>query len=324
MLGTDFPYTDWYPKGKHVDPDRQRAAHIGRRTARRARGRRRRRGSPPRRCASWSPPRPTGPSARIAPSAMPDWRERQQQLADPDYDARGVVEKVRSRFDNPDERIRPEAVAVAVDRHAADDAIFTTDTGMSTVWLSRFVTMRGTRRLLGSYNLGSMANAMPQALGAQALDRSRQVVAFCGDGGLTMLLGDLLTAVAPRAAGAAGRLQQRPARHGQARAGAGRPARVRHRARRRRHRRDRARVRPARHPRDTDPDALEDGDPHAFAHPGRCCSTSSPTPRRSRCRRRSSPGRPGASRSPSSPRRSRAGAEPLKHLIRPSITTRCR
>jgi pyruvate dehydrogenase (quinone) len=56
--------------------------------------------------------------------------------------------------------------------------------------------MTGTRRLIGSFNLGSMANAMPQALGAQALDRHQQVVAFCGDGGLSMLLGDLLTAVA--------------------------------------------------------------------------------------------------------------------------------
>jgi pyruvate dehydrogenase (quinone) len=55
--------------------------------------------------------------------------------------------------------------------------------------------MNGGRQLLGSFNLGSMANAMPQALGAQALDRDRQVVAFCGDGGLTMLLGDLITAV---------------------------------------------------------------------------------------------------------------------------------
>jgi len=98
-------------------------------------------------------------------------------------------------FDDPDERIRPEALAVSIDTHASDQAIFTTDTGMSTVWLSRFVTMRGTRRLIGSYNLGSMANAMPQALGAQALDREREVIAFCGDGGLTMLLGDLLTAV---------------------------------------------------------------------------------------------------------------------------------
>ena len=83
-------------------------------------------------------------------------------------------------------------------RHAADDAIFTADTGMATTWLSRFVTMHGDRRLLGSFNLGSMANAMPQALGAAALDRGRQVVAFCGDGGLTMLMGDLLTAVAYR------------------------------------------------------------------------------------------------------------------------------
>ena len=86
-------------------------------------------------------------------------------------------------------------LAAVVDRHAAPDAIFTSDTGMSTVWLSRFVSMKPHRRLIGSYNLGSMANAMPQALGAQALDRQREVVAFCGDGGLTMLLGDLITAV---------------------------------------------------------------------------------------------------------------------------------
>ncbi len=66
---------------------------------------------------------------------------------------------------------------------------------MSTVWLSRFVRMTGGRRLIGSYNLGSMANAMPMALGAQALDKDRQVVAFCGDGGLSMLMGDLITAV---------------------------------------------------------------------------------------------------------------------------------
>jgi pyruvate dehydrogenase (quinone) len=66
---------------------------------------------------------------------------------------------------------------------------------MSTVWLSRFVRMSGTRRLIGSYNLGSMANAMPQALGAAALDRDRMAIAFCGDGGLSMLMGDLITAV---------------------------------------------------------------------------------------------------------------------------------
>ncbi|MGI8713825.1 MAG: thiamine pyrophosphate-dependent enzyme [Solirubrobacteraceae bacterium] len=194
MLGTDFPYSAWYPKGKTVIQVDQRSAHIGRRT------------SVVLGVVSDTRLAVAGLLASVAPKSdrghLEDstgrygkWRTEQLQLADPDYDSRGIVEKVRSAFDNPDERIRPEAVAVAVDRHAAPDAIFTSDTGMSTVWLSRFVVMSGSRRLLGSYNLGSMANAMPQALGAQALDRSREVVAFCGDGGLTMLLGDLLTAV---------------------------------------------------------------------------------------------------------------------------------
>ncbi|MDQ6748787.1 MAG: thiamine pyrophosphate-dependent enzyme, partial [Candidatus Dormibacteraeota bacterium] len=194
MLGTDFPYTAWYPKGKHVIQVDERSAHIGRRT--------------PVALGVVSDARLAAAGLLELTAAKTDhghlesatekyshWHQRQRQLADPDYDSRGIVEKVRSAFDNPEERIRPEAVAVAIDAYAAQDAIFTSDTGMSTVWLSRFVTMRGTRRLLGSYNLGSMANAMPQALGASALDRSREVVAFCGDGGLTMLLGDLLTAV---------------------------------------------------------------------------------------------------------------------------------
>ena len=123
------------------------------------------------------------------------WRERQSHLAKPDYDHESLG-RIRKVLDNPEHAIRPEAVAAAIDRHAATDAIFTTDTGMSTVWLARFVRLGGARRLVGSFNLGSMANAMPQALGASALDRTRQVVAFCGDGGLSMLMGDLLTAVA--------------------------------------------------------------------------------------------------------------------------------
>ena len=129
-----------------------------------------------------------------ARSSYLDWQGRQQKLADPAYDGKPTG-LLRRKLDNPDARVRPELLAAMVDRYAADDAVFTTDTGMSTVWLSRFVRMTGTRRLIGSYNLGSMANAMPQALGAAALDRSRQVVAFCGDGGLSMLLGDLITAV---------------------------------------------------------------------------------------------------------------------------------
>jgi pyruvate dehydrogenase (quinone) len=194
MLGTDFPYSDWYPKDKEVIQIDERGAHIGRRTA-----------------VSFGVVADAALAAagllalvgaksdqghlESATERYRAWMDDQLRIADPDYDTRGIVEKVRSAFDNPDDRIRPEAVAVAIDRHASDEAIFTSDTGMSTVWLSRFVTMRGTRRLLGSYNLGSMANAMPQALGAQASFPGREVIAFCGDGGLTMLLGDLLTAV---------------------------------------------------------------------------------------------------------------------------------
>lgn len=120
------------------------------------------------------------------------WQAGQQRLADPDHD-KHLTGRLRSVLDNRGHDIRPEALAAAVDAFAADDTIFTSDTGMATVWLSRHVSMRGDRRLLGSFNLGSMANAMPQALGAQLWAPDRQVVAFCGDGGLSMLLGDLMT-----------------------------------------------------------------------------------------------------------------------------------
>jgi len=193
MIGTDFPYRNFLPHPKTVVQLDVRGAHIGRRT---------------------SVTHPLVGDARLgllallpmiiarsdtgllekSRSSYLRWLQRQQELADPSYDKKpkGLL---RRKVDNPDARIRPEVVAAAVDRLAASDAIFTTDTGMSTVWLSRFVAMSERRRLIGSYNLGSMANAMPQALGAQALDRGRQVVAFCGDGGLSMLMGDLITAV---------------------------------------------------------------------------------------------------------------------------------
>jgi pyruvate dehydrogenase (quinone) len=193
LLGTDFPYRNFLPTGKTVVQLDVRGAHIGRRT---------------------TVTHPVVGDARLgllallpmidpqtdtahlekARSSYLSWQGRQQELADPEYDGKpkGIL---RRRVDNPEGRIRPEVVAAAVDRLAAADAIFTTDTGMSTVWLSRFVRMSEGRRLIGSYNLGSMANAMPQALGAQGLDRARQVVALCGDGGLSMLMGDLITAV---------------------------------------------------------------------------------------------------------------------------------
>lgn len=193
LVGTDFPYKDFLPHGKTVVQLDVRGAHIGRRTP---------------------VDHPIVGDSRLGLEALlplldakddrtlldesrktyEEWREQQQRYVDPAYD-RKPAGLLRRKLDNPDARVRPELLAAMVDRYAADDAVFTSDTGMSTVWLSRFVRMTGTRRLIGSYNLGSMANAMPQALGAAALDRSRQVVAFCGDGGLSMLLGDVITAV---------------------------------------------------------------------------------------------------------------------------------
>ncbi len=80
-----------------------------------------------------------------------------------------------------------------MDKIAADDAIFTCDVGTPTVWAARYLTMNGRRRLVGSFTHGSMASAVPQAIGAQASHRGRQIVALAGDGGLAMMLGDLLT-----------------------------------------------------------------------------------------------------------------------------------
>lgn len=194
MVGTNFPYREWYPSGKTVIQIDADGEHIGRRvhvdlglvgdaaatlTALRP-------------LLAAKPDRGHLTSSR---HRYDTWHDRQRHLADPDYDS-STVGRLRRHVDNRDRAIRPEVLAATIDRHAADDAVFTSDTGMSTVWLARFVTLRGTRRLLGSYNLGSMANALPQALGAAELDRGRQTIAFCGDGGLTMLMGELLTVVA--------------------------------------------------------------------------------------------------------------------------------
>lgn len=89
--------------------------------------------------------------------------------------------------------IHPQYLARLISEQAAEDAVFTCDVGTPTVWAARYLEMNGQRRLIGSFNHGSMANAMSQAMGAQALDRTRQVVALCGDGGFSMLMGDLLS-----------------------------------------------------------------------------------------------------------------------------------
>ncbi|SIN99009.1 ubiquinone-dependent pyruvate dehydrogenase [Paraburkholderia phenazinium] len=94
----------------------------------------------------------------------------------------------------PGRPIHPQYLARMIDQVASEDAIFTADVGTPTLWAARYLTMNGKRQLHGSFNHGSMANAMPQALGAQAGHPQRQVVSLSGDGGLSMLLGDLLTA----------------------------------------------------------------------------------------------------------------------------------
>jgi len=106
-------------------------------------------------------------------------------------DARKSLDDLATANDN--QAIHPQYLAQQISRYAADDAIFTCDVGTPTVWAARYLKMNGKRRLLGSFNHGSMANAMPQALGAKATAPDRQVVAMCGDGGFSMLMGDFLS-----------------------------------------------------------------------------------------------------------------------------------
>ncbi len=104
--------------------------------------------------------------------------------------------KLRTYVDSASKRrpIHPEYVAATLDQLAAKDAVFTMDTGMCSVWGARYLDAAKGRRFLGSFNHGSMANALPQAIGAQAAYPGRQVISLSGDGGLAMLMGDLLTA----------------------------------------------------------------------------------------------------------------------------------
>ena len=89
--------------------------------------------------------------------------------------------------------IHPEHVAATLDELASPDAVFTVDTGMCSVWSARYLHATKDRRILGSFNHGSMANALPQAIGAQVAYPDRQVISLSGDGGLAMLMGELLT-----------------------------------------------------------------------------------------------------------------------------------
>jgi pyruvate dehydrogenase (quinone) len=93
------------------------------------------------------------------------------------------------------DRIHPQAVARAVGDLARPDAVFTLDTGLNTLWSANWIRQTGSQRIIGSFNNAAVGTALGQANGVQALDRSRQVIALCGDGGFNMLMGEFLTAV---------------------------------------------------------------------------------------------------------------------------------
>jgi pyruvate dehydrogenase (quinone) len=178
MLGTDFPYRQFYPSaGTPVVQVDIRGENIGRRVPVQV---------------------PLVGTVKDTAAALMPLLNRRRDGAFAEKMV-GHYRNVRARLDRlakskPDDSpMHPQTVAAAIDRLAAEDAVFTADVGTPTVWAARYLRMNGRRRLIGSFNHGSMANALPQAIGIQAGHPGRQVVALCGDGGLAMLMGELLT-----------------------------------------------------------------------------------------------------------------------------------
>jgi pyruvate dehydrogenase (quinone) len=179
MLGTDFPYTQFYPDDAQVIQVDIRGSHLGRRT--------------PLDLGLVGTVKDTIDALLPLLVAKNDHDHLDRSL----NHYRRTRKSLDSLAVNDRDRtpIRPEYVAGLVDRLASDDAVFTFDVGTPTIWAARYLTMNGRRRLSGSYTHGTMACAVPHAIGAQTAYRGRQVVALAGDGGLTMLFGELLTLV---------------------------------------------------------------------------------------------------------------------------------
>lgn len=112
-------------------------------------------------------------------------------------DYAGIKDKFSEPVKNPGSKglIRPEYMLSMLDRLADENAVFTVDTGMNNLWTSHYLTPRSDRKMIGSFTHGSMANALPMAIGAKFACPDRQVIAICGDGGLAMLMGELLTVI---------------------------------------------------------------------------------------------------------------------------------
>ncbi|PZO79051.1 MAG: ubiquinone-dependent pyruvate dehydrogenase [Sphingomonas hengshuiensis] len=179
MLGTDFPYRNFYPdSAKVAQVDRDPSA-LGRRVQ----------------IDIGIVGDVAEATAALAPLIAPGRDDAFLTRARDHYaKARKGLDDLATPRDG-DKPLHPQYVARVIDAVAAEDAVFTVDVGTPAVWAARYLTMNGRRRLIGSFNHGSMANAMPQALGVQAAFPERQVVSLSGDGGLTMLMGDMLTAV---------------------------------------------------------------------------------------------------------------------------------
>ncbi|KAF2411400.1 pyruvate dehydrogenase (quinone) [Pseudomonas antarctica] len=177
MLGTDFPYRQFYPTdAKIIQVDRNPQA-LGRRAT-----------------------LDLGIAADVS-ETLDALLPRLTRKTDRSFLETSLkhYEKARQGLDDlaepskADRPIHPQYVARLLSELADDDAIFTADVGSPTVWAARYLKMNGKRRLIGSFNHGSMANAMPQAIGAQAAFPGRQVISMSGDGGFAMLMGDFIS-----------------------------------------------------------------------------------------------------------------------------------
>ncbi len=177
MLGTDFPYQPFFPKDATIVQIDLRGEQLGRRSK-----------------VDFGFVGDTKTTLRALLPKL-EQNQYQQHL----QDSLQHYRKARKGLDelatgNSNKRpIHPQYVAHVLDQLAADDAIFSCDVGTPTIWSARYLSMNGKRRLLGSFNHGSMANAMPQAIGAQATYPGRQVISMSGDGGFSMLMGDVLS-----------------------------------------------------------------------------------------------------------------------------------
>jgi pyruvate dehydrogenase (quinone) len=177
LLGTDFPYETFYPESAQIVQVDIRGENIGRRVQVDV--------------ALVGGVKET--IAALLPHLVDDRDDQHLTLMTAHY------RRTRSRFDalahtrTDHGPLHPQAIIAAVNRIADDDAVFIPDVGTPAMWAARYLTMNGRRRLIGSFNHGSMANALPHAIGVQSAFPHRQVVTLSGDGGLAMLLGELLT-----------------------------------------------------------------------------------------------------------------------------------